>query len=149
MSVTSPTPFLSTLLAAPPRSGPDAGWLGRLRAHALERANALSVPTPRDEEWRFTDLAPLTRMSFQPVHDAGTLDPERLQRHTLAEAHARLVFVDGVYAPAFSQLPSVAGAIVSELRAAVEGARTPMLEAHLGRLASCDEIGRACWRARL
>src|SRR5690606_35860669 len=41
--------------------------------------------------------------------------------------------------PALSQLPSVAGAIVSELRAAVEGARTPMLEAHLGRLASCDD----------
>src|SRR5690606_21190774 len=66
-------PFLGTLLGEHPGVA-DAGWLGRLRSDALERANALSVPPPRDEEWRFTDLSPLVRMSFQPVHAAAVID---------------------------------------------------------------------------
>ena len=38
--------------------------LKALRARALERANALPVPTTRHEEWRFTDLSPLYRLAF-------------------------------------------------------------------------------------
>jgi Fe-S cluster assembly protein SufD len=43
--------------------GSGRAWLDARRAEALERANALAVPTTRDEEWRFTDLTPLTRLS--------------------------------------------------------------------------------------
>jgi Fe-S cluster assembly protein SufD len=38
--------------------------LNRLRGDALDVANALALPTTRDEEWRFTDLAPLYKSSF-------------------------------------------------------------------------------------
>jgi len=34
------------------------------RAQALERANALTVPTTRDEEWRFTDISPADQAEF-------------------------------------------------------------------------------------
>ena len=39
-------------------------WLDALRADALERANALSVPSTREEEWRYTDLSPLYGTTF-------------------------------------------------------------------------------------
>ena len=41
------SPFLSNLLGERPHVGADGGWLGQLRSRALERANALSGPTPR------------------------------------------------------------------------------------------------------
>ena len=58
----------------------DAGstWLRTLRMRAVERANELSVPTMRDEEWRFTDLSPLYRIPFQPAAGAGILEKSQL-----------------------------------------------------------------------
>ena len=127
--------FLEALLAERTAAGTDAGWLRELRGSALERANALSIPTPRDEEWRFTDLAPLTRLSFQPVRTPGAVDENAIRARFLPEACARLVFVDGVYAPQLSQLPAAGAVSGSELRAAIGGKHAAALEASLGRLA--------------
>jgi Fe-S cluster assembly protein SufD len=131
--------FLTTLLGERPEVRSDAGWLGNLRAQALERANALSVPTTRDEEWRFTDLAPLTRLSFQPVQQAGGApDLDHLRTRLLPDAPVRLVFVDGVFVPALSQLPATGGVWVSELKTALRDPRAAALEGHLGQLAQFD-----------
>ena len=130
--------FLETLLDERLHAGARAGWLGRLRSDALERANALGVPTPRDEDWRFTDLAPLTQLSFQPVQQAATLDADVVRTRFIPEACARLVFVDGLFAPALSRLAAGDGVVVCELQAALEGAQAATIEAHLGRLAQAD-----------
>lgn len=77
---------------------PAAESLKHLRARALERANALSVPTVRDEEWRFTDLAPLYKGSFQPAAtavDAAAVDAALLAAVRMPEADLTLVYCDG------------------------------------------------------
>ena len=74
-----------------------SAWLNELRAEAVDRVGALTVPTTRDEEWRFTDISPLTRLSFQPVRAAhAAARPAIADRFHLDEAATRLVFVDGV-----------------------------------------------------
>ena len=98
---TAITGYLGSLLQGQPPAGPLA-WLNQLRAHAVDRVGALSVPTTRDEDWRFTDISPLTKQSFQPVQDAAPLAPAVLDQWAIPEAAARLVFVDGVYAPEHS-----------------------------------------------
>src|SRR5438477_6111596 len=51
------------------RSGPP--WMRKVRREAIERFAALGFPTTRDEEWKFTNVAPLTKISFQrPSSDA-------------------------------------------------------------------------------
>jgi Fe-S cluster assembly protein SufD len=135
MTVSQRSPFLAALLGGRSEGSADTGWLGRMRSQALERANALSVPTTRDEEWRFTDLAPLTRLSFQPVDEANAIDPEPLRARFLPEAPARLVFVDGVFVQQLSALPAIGGVWVSELHAALRGKHAGALEARLGKLA--------------
>ena len=68
------TSYLEQLLRGLPAPPADSrGWLSELRAEALERANALAVPTTRDEDWRFTDLSPLYRTSFQRCEAPATL----------------------------------------------------------------------------
>ena len=57
----------------------DGALPGRveLRARALEHALELGLPTPREEDWRFTPLRRLAELSFEPAAPAvGTADPE-------------------------------------------------------------------------
>jgi len=148
--VSATHPYIEALLKGyePPRSG--ASWLGERRARALDRANALAVPTTRDEEWRFTDIAPLTRVPFRPA--AGTVRPAMsdIARFVAPEAALRLAFVDGVFAPelsATSGLPH--GIVVSPLAAAVS-THAAVIAPHLARHAAFeDEVFAALNTAHL
>ena len=110
-------------------------WLNRLRADAVDRVSALTVPTTRDEDWRFTDISPLTRISFHPVRSASSLAAADIDSFLLPEAGARLVFVDGVYAPQLSF--NHTGVVVANIGSSLaEHGRA--LEPHLGRHAPFD-----------
>lgn len=134
MSLATTHPYIEALLQGSrdlPQS--PAGWLDARRAQALERANALTVPTTRDEEWRFTDITPLTRIHFQPAQSVTRLALSDIGRFIVPEATVRLVFVDGIFAPELSAVPdSPAGVQVSTLAEAAE-ARSALLEKHLAR----------------
>jgi Fe-S cluster assembly protein SufD len=125
--------YLESLLARQPRlpTSPSA-WLNKLRAEAVDRVGVLTVPTIHDEEWRFTDLSPLTRLSFQPVHTPVGLKAADVERFRIKEATTRLVFVDGVHAPELSSVVRGGGVVVANLSAAgsVEAAA---IDLHLGR----------------
>ncbi len=85
----------------------DAGsaWLRTLRMQAVERANELTVPTTRDEEWRFTDLSPLYRIPFRPRRKRGQFSTNRrFELFAIPEAQTRLVFVDGRYSADLSRM---------------------------------------------
>jgi len=131
---------MATLLTgsdAVPKS--PAAWFDALRAAALERANALSVPTTRDEEWRFTDLTPLTRLQVRPAPAATSLNAADIAGHALPEASARLVFVDGILVPQLGQAgPLPAGVTVLPLAEALKS-HGVLVEQHLGRIAG-DEL---------
>ena len=108
--------FLETLLV---QGGATAGqpqaWLKDRRASALERASALSVPTTRDEEWRFTDLSSLYRLQLQPAAEAGQVDAAVLKTLFFPEATQRLVFVDGWFSPSASVLSTSSGTRAANL----------------------------------
>ncbi len=107
MSTVTPiaSSYLISLLAEQPQPAlSPSAWLNTLRAAAVERVGALTVPTTRDEEWRFTDISLLTKMSFHPVQAASKLQASDVARFYIAEATTRIVFVDGVYAPHLSSL---------------------------------------------
>ena len=143
MSAVAGSGYLESLLQGRPQlpaalSSPALAWLSQLRAAAVDRVGALTVPTTRDEEWRFTDISPLTRMSLQPVRAASNLQAADLERFLLAEAANRLVFVDGVYAPQLSSVARDSGMTVSNLAAAVS-AHAAAIEPHLGRHAGFQD----------
>ena len=131
MNIATGDSYLASLLQGQPAlpASPIA-WLNHLRAEALDRVGALTVPTTRDEEWRFTDISPLTGMPFQPARRASPLDGTRIEGFALAEAGARLTFVDGVFAPQLSY--NEAGIVVENLAAGV-GKHAAEIEPHLAR----------------
>ena len=132
---TAPTAgYLESLLAGQPMlPASPLSALNALRAEAVDRVGALTVPTIRDEEWRFTDLSPLIRQTFQPVRERGVREVVDAGAFDLAEAGSRLVFVDGVYAPELSRV-AANGPVVANL-AALDAAQGAIVARHLGRYA--------------
>jgi Fe-S cluster assembly protein SufD len=94
--------YLETLLATQSMPVVPAA-LTALRAKGAEQVRSLPLPTSRDEEWRFTDLAPLLRQTFSAATAAPKLGLRDIQAWLLPEAAAsRLVFVNGAFAAELS-----------------------------------------------
>ena len=100
-------------------------WLQSLRERAFERFTSLGFPTTRDEEWRFTNVAPIARATFGPAEPAAAALPAMLDFPAV-----RLVFVNGRFAAELSSRDLPAGVTVRPLAAA---------ESHLGRYASFEQ----------
>ena len=134
MNVVARNAYLAGLLAGrPAQPASPSDWLSRLRAEALERVGVLTVPTTRDEEWRFTDISPLTQVPFPQARAGARLEAAAIERFALPEAETRLVFVDGVHAPHLSV--NASGIVVEPLAAGI-AAHATAVEPHLGRLAA-------------
>jgi len=140
MSTTAVHPYIESLLTGTRELATTPHpWLNERRGAALERANALSVPTTRDEDWRFTDLTQLTRLQLRPASPSrGAVSAETVQPCVVPEAGARLVFVDGHFAPELSvESEAASGARVTSLTAALK-TEAQRLEPYLARIASVD-----------
>ena len=135
MSTSATTAFLESLLAG--HSAAPAGplaWLNALRGEALERANALTLPTTRDEDWRFTDLSALYRLAFRPAGAAAIPTVVAIESFAVPEVAARLVFIDGRFAPGLSSTRAKAGIEVRDLASAL-AADDGFLRGRLAQLA--------------
>ena len=78
-------------------------WLQDIRQESKSWLAGLSVPTKKDEDWRFIDLTSLTGAKFVATPDVGA------NRSPLPKAESRLVFINGIYNAELSdlsQLPS-------------------------------------------
>src|SRR5262245_59805393 len=82
---------------AEPRDRRQPDWLLPMRKASLARFTELGFPTLRQEDWRFTNVAPIARLPFKPVLAPGAA-PSRAALDALPFAKlpgTRLVFVDG------------------------------------------------------
>jgi Fe-S cluster assembly protein SufD len=116
----------------------EPAGLTAMRRQAIERFAELGFPTLRQEEWRLTNVAPVAQGSFRwPDGDPDAVAPGRLAPH-IFDAAARLVFVDGRFAPRLSAVGDLPeGVIVASLAEVL--ARDPgRLEPWLGRFARFD-----------
>ncbi len=91
--------------------GARAPSIARVRREALERFADEGFPTPRQEDWKYTNVAPLERRAFTVfAADADAVSAAQLEALGIAGLAAhRLVFVNGQYSPSLSsvgRLPS-------------------------------------------
>jgi Fe-S cluster assembly protein SufD len=116
-------------------------WLATLRRSAMTRFAERGFPTTRDEDWRYTNLGQLPATPFRMAGELGPRDLSGVALDRLAigpGVSARLVFVDGRYAPELSsrqRLPG--GARLSSLAEAMT-ADGELVERHLTRHAGWD-----------
>jgi Fe-S cluster assembly protein SufD len=115
-TLTNRDTYLAQLLAL--TSPPATPQLLELRTQAAAYLQEETIPSNKDEEWRFTDLAPLLAQQF--VTPNPQLPPVNINGLILPEAaDTRLVFVNGIYAPLLSSLANLpAGVFIGNLAAA-------------------------------
>jgi len=85
--------------------GQSLPWLQALRTAANIDFSARGFPSPREEEWRYTNVMPIEKKRFTPnalTSDTNAAE-EIIQHHRLANTWT-LVFVDGVYSAEHSRL---------------------------------------------
>jgi Fe-S cluster assembly protein SufD len=121
------------------RRGAEPAELAGVRRAAIERFGALGFPTTRQEDWRFTNVAPLARTRFRRAEPGAAREPETAAALTplLADrsfaAGASLVFVDGHFAPHLSSTGELPPGVIFESLAAVLERDSERVMAHLGR----------------
>lgn len=96
----------------------SAGWLRELRLQGAYRVAHSTFPTRRDEDWRVTDISVLKRTEFHSTHETA-IQTGDVTTFLLPETqNARVVFVNGVYAPHFSDVSALPeGVFVGNLAA--------------------------------
>lgn len=105
-------------------SGKGIEWLEELRKKGIERFSELGFPSPENEDWRFTNVAPIARTAFGIERNGRPrITPDTLDRFIFPGLKCSLlVFVDGRYCAELSSteaLPdgvkvlNVAGALES------------------------------------
>ncbi|MEY3283762.1 MAG: Fe-S cluster assembly protein SufD [Acidobacteriota bacterium] len=124
------------------RSGIDQPWLTALREKAIESFQGLSFPTTRDEEWKYTNVAPVLRTQFRQMLDLDLsgVTAKRLESLTFPEANgSRLVFVNGIYAAELSSTSDLpAGVLVCNLAELTPGNPASPTD-RLGSLANYEQ----------
>src|SRR5256886_5998030 len=116
-------------------AGRAPSWLKEIREGAIARFAELGFPTTKQEEWRFTSVAPIVDTPFS--HRAS-----RIPHPGLSEIGAlligdgpRVVLVDGRYAPELSSAAGrPAGVRVESLASALaQGPGSELAREHLAR----------------
>ncbi len=109
----------------------EPAWWGKLRREAFDRFSSLGFPTTHDEDWKYTNISPITRT----VYDPGRLAPST-PNFRLAElgCAVRLVFVNGHFSRELSSHKLPSGTTAGNLAELwTEG--NEAVESHLARYA--------------
>jgi Fe-S cluster assembly protein SufD len=113
------------------------GWLKALRKDAFARFAELGFPTTKQEEWRYTSVAPIAERAFELASDgAAALSREDVEHSSFpVYACSLFVFVNGRFAPRLSAPRALSGSPCVESLARVLEQAPERVELQLAKLA--------------
>ncbi|MGD8896414.1 MAG: Fe-S cluster assembly protein SufD [Acidobacteriota bacterium] len=114
------------------RSEPD--WLRDRRASAFGRYVEKGLPGPRDEAWRHTPIAPITRAHWEPAPPVDEVPKEIRDEAWNGSPGAQVVLVDGRLSRELSTLDHGDDAFEVHSLLEILGSRPERLEPFLGRV---------------
>jgi len=119
-------------------AGSAPAWLKEIREGAIARFVELGFPTMKQEEWRFTSVAPIADAAFTLAHTPRSPLPAPADIEQLCVGTGpRVVFVDGRYVPELSTATDLLrGVRIGSLAAVLasgSGSVGDAVRAHLAR----------------
>ncbi len=115
------------------RGATSPQWLRDLRARGVARFAALGFPSVRLEEWRFTNIAPIADTAFRLGEAAPTNAAQLATRVSIPSPSARLVILNGHFAPELSHTDALPAGVVAGSLARNLASDSPEV-AHLGQV---------------
>ena len=129
--LTEQNTFGSAFRAASAQRSNEPSWLRQLREQSFARFETLGFPTASEEEWKYTNVAPIVKANLTPIIVANGLHvtEDALSSLVYEEArNSRLVFVNGIWRRELSSiggLPDGVSAIpVNRIEAEADVARS-------------------------
>ncbi len=111
-----------------------------IRERADDRLQGQTLPTTRDEDWRFTDLSPLRAIDLHIPAPVDVLD-STVANSILPEAQtSHLVFVNGGYAPHLSNVTGLPAGVFAGNLAQFPAEKRDRLEQHLAQQPGGEEV---------
>ena len=113
-------------------------WPTPLRKAGLASFAEQGFPTLQHEDWRFTNIAPITKMAFQPAREIATNGAES---KALSDAVFTgmsgncFVFVNGFFSAKLSQIKPVGGGVKIKNLADALATESALIAKHLGKYA--------------
>src|SRR5512135_1815368 len=118
------------------REASHPAWVFPLRKAGMACFAEVGFPTLREEDWRFTNVAPIAKLPFNPVFELERdgLTREGLERFTFGrlEAH-RLVFINGHYDAGLSSPGTPPQGVLVKSLAQALTTDSALVEKHLAR----------------
>lgn len=101
-----------------------ADWVDRLRETAMDRFEEVGFPSVKEEDWKYTNVAPISKIAFDPVilpdDINATLTEREVSKLGYAEAEtSRLVFENGVLRSDLSSLAGLPEVVAIDLADAI------------------------------
>ena len=125
-----------------PSAGKHPSWVFPIRKAGIASFAELGFPTLRHEDWRFTNVGPLTKLPFKPIvePDLRGVTTETLSKFTFARMPgSRLVFVDGHYSEALSTLRTLPDGVKAGSLATALANDSSLLEKNLAQHAQTGD----------
>jgi Fe-S cluster assembly protein SufD len=113
-------------------------WLAPLRKAGIASFADQGFPKLSDEDWRFTNIAPIAKLNFQLAKEASVNGAETklIDESAFAKLSGhRLVFVNGFFCAKLSSIKPVAGGVRIENLSAALAKDFALIEKHLGKYA--------------
>jgi len=105
------------------QQNPTAKWVELLRESAMDRFELLGIPSVKEEDWKYTNLASLAKANFQPTSAERPIDNELA--HSLAgfsypeTRGMHLVLVNGVLHRELSSTSGLTNIVALDLSKAI------------------------------
>ncbi len=118
-------------------NGENTPELHRVRKEALKNFSELSLPTLKDEEWRYTNISPLLKYNFALPSEGSKISDELVSKYLFSEMDSNiLIFVNGKFSKENSKLLNLPeGTIAGSISDAVKN-NPEIIEKHFGKYAS-------------
>ena len=112
------------------RSAAPAEWLNNLRTSAIELLRDQGFPTGRHEDWKYTNVRPITSRKFTTLDAGKGLLPDGLlERFSLvSQGCHELVFINGEFSNEHSRIPEQQQLVVTTLQHALQHDHTGLRE---------------------
>src|SRR5262245_56883289 len=133
--------FSGYKLLAQAREGRDPAWLTNLREKAGAAFESLDFPTTRDEEWKYTNVAPILKVPYRESFDPGlnglnSLTARDVEPFTFAESRdSLLVFVNGAFSRELSNPAAFSNCCVAGNLAEIPSEHANVARDHLAAYA--------------
>jgi Fe-S cluster assembly protein SufD len=107
-------------------------WLANRRERAIERFAGLGFPSVREEDWKYTNVAPWQRKAFSASPPSASLSEQDLNELRLPQVEHLLVFVNGRFVAAQSRTGILARGVLVESLARTVADRLDVLGSGMG-----------------